>query len=152
MPVLNKMDLPSAEPDRIRKQIEDVIGLDAEHAVPVSAKTGEGIEDVLEALVARLPAPAGDEAAPLKALLVDSWYDAYLGVVILVRVVDGRLGKGMKMRMMATGAVHEVERVGIYTPNMETAASLGRGQIGLGSRVARNGRHRQKRQKNGGQP
>ncbi len=131
VPVLNKMDLPSAEPERIKQQIGDVIGLDPEGAVPVSAKTGEGIEDVLEALVTRLPAPAGEEAAPLKALLVDSWYDAYLGVVILVRVVDGRLRKGMKMRMMATGAVHEVERVGIYTPKMETTGELGPGEIGF---------------------
>jgi GTP-binding protein LepA len=131
VPVLNKMDLPSAEPERIKQQIGDVIGLDPEGAVPVSAKTGEGIEDVLEALVTRLPAPAGDADAPLKALLVDSWYDAYLGVVILVRVVDGRLRKGMKMRMMATGAVHEVERVGIYTPKMETTGELGPGEIGF---------------------
>ncbi len=131
VPVLNKMDLPSAEPERIKQQIGDVIGLDPEGAVPVSAKTGEGIEDVLEALVTRLPAPAGEEAAPLKALLVDSWYDAYLGVVILVRVVDGRLRKGMKMRMMATGAMHEVERVGIYTPKMETTGELGPGEIGF---------------------
>ncbi len=131
IPVLNKVDLPAAEPERIKQQIGDVIGLDPEGAVPVSAKTGEGIEDVLEALVTRLPAPAGEEAAPLKALLVDSWYDAYLGVVILVRVVDGRLRKGMKMRMMATGAVHEVERVGIYTPKMETTGELGPGEIGF---------------------
>ena len=131
VPVLNKMDLSSAEPERIKQQIEDVIGLDSSAAVAVSAKTGAGIEDVLEALVSRLPPPAGDESAPLKALLVDSWYDSYLGVVILVRVVDGRLAKGMKMRMMATGAVHEVEGVGIFTPKTEHTGTLGPGEIGF---------------------
>ncbi|MHA1569750.1 MAG: translation elongation factor 4 [Alphaproteobacteria bacterium] len=130
VPVLNKMDLSSAEPERIKQQIEDVIGLDSSGAMPVSAKTGAGIEDVLEALVTRLPPPTGDESSPLKALLVDSWYDSYLGVVILVRVVDGRLAKGMKMRMMATGAVHEVERVGVFTPKMENTGALGPGEIG----------------------
>ncbi len=131
VPVLNKMDLSSAEPERIKQQIEDVIGLDSSAAVAVSAKTGAGIEDVLEALVSRLPPPAGDESAPLKALLVDSWYDSYLGVVILVRVVDGRLVKGMKLRMMATGAVHEVEGVGIFSPKIEHTGALGPGEIGF---------------------
>ena len=131
VPVLNKIDLPAAEPARIREQIEEVIGIDASDAIEISAKTGEGVEDVLEALVTRLPAPAGDIDAPLKALLVDSWYDAYLGVVILVRVIDGEMKKGMKLRMMATGATHEVERVGVFSPKMETLASLGPGEIGF---------------------
>ena len=104
VPVLNKIDLPAAEPDRVKEQIEEVIGLDASEAVPISAKTGLGIEDVLEAIVKRLPPPKGDRDAPLKALLVDSWYDAYLGVVVLVRVVDGVLKKGMTIKMMRTGA------------------------------------------------
>jgi GTP-binding protein LepA len=131
IPVLNKIDLPAAEPDRVRQQIEDVIGIDASGAIPVSAKTGLGIPDVLEALVTRLPAPAGDGAAPVKALLVDSWYDAYLGVVILVRVKDGRLAKGMRMRMMATGAVHQIDRVGAFTPKPVDVDSLGPGEIGF---------------------
>src|SRR6202453_5185429 len=109
VPVLNKIDLPAAEPDRIRQQIEDVIGLDASEAVPISAKTGLNIDLVLEAIVPRLPPPKGDEGAPLKALLVDSWYDAYLGVVVLVRVVDGKLRKDMRVRMMAADAVYTVD-------------------------------------------
>ncbi|HXQ65220.1 MAG TPA: translation elongation factor 4 [Alphaproteobacteria bacterium] len=131
VPVLNKIDLPAAEPERARQQIEEVIGLDASRAVLASAKTGQGIDDVLEALVERLPAPEGDGKAPLKALLVDSWYDAYLGVVILVRIKDGVLRKAQKLRMWATGAVHEVDRVGIFTPKMETVAELGPGEIGF---------------------
>jgi GTP-binding protein LepA len=131
IPVLNKIDLPSAEPERIRQQIEDVVGIDASEAIPVSAKTGQGILDVLEALVHRLPPPKGDIAAPLRALLVDSWYDSYLGVVILVRVVDGEIAKGMKIEMMATGALHEVDRVGIFTPKSETVGSLGPGEMGF---------------------
>src|SRR5579864_2049256 len=118
VPVLNKIDLPAAEPERIRQQIEDVIGLDASDAVEISAKTGLNIEGVLEALVHRLPAPKGDGSAPLKALLVDSWYDQYLGVVILVRVKDGRLKRGQRIRMMSTGAAHQVEQVGIFSPKM----------------------------------
>src|ERR1700760_289912 len=109
VPVLNKIDLPAAEPDRIKEQIEDVIGLDASDAVEISAKTGLNIEGVLEALVTRLPPPTGDADAPLKALLVDSWYDQYLGVVILIRVKDGRIKRGQRVRMMSTGAVHQVE-------------------------------------------
>src|SRR5213078_199309 len=109
VPVLNKIDLPAAEPERVRQQIEDVIGLDASHAIPISAKTGIGIEDVLEAVVHRLPAPKGNAAAPLKAFLEDSWYDSYLGVVVLVRVVDGELRKGQKIRMMAANATYQVE-------------------------------------------
>jgi GTP-binding protein LepA len=131
VPVLNKIDLPAAEPDRVKEQIEDVIGLDAADALLISAKTGIGIEDVLEALVQRLPPPAGDGAAPLKALLVDSWYDPYLGVVILVRVKDGRLAPGQKIRLMATGASHQVERVGVFTPKGVAAPELGPGEIGF---------------------
>jgi GTP-binding protein LepA len=131
VPVLNKIDLPAAEPERVRQQIEDVIGLDAADALTISAKTGMGVEEVLEALVARLPAPKGDREAPLKALLVDSWYDAYLGVVTLVRIYDGQLKAGMKIRMMATGAVHQVDRVGVFTPKMTDAPALGPGEIGF---------------------
>ncbi len=131
VPVLNKIDLPAAEPERVRRQIEDVIGLDASNALAISAKTGEGVGEVLEALVRRLPPPRGEAKAPLKALLVDSWYDAYLGVVILVRVVDGVLRRGVKLRMMATGAVHEVERVGVFTPKTEAVDALGPGEIGF---------------------
>ena len=128
--VLNKIDLPAAEPERVREQIEEVIGLDAADAVEISAKTGQGVDEVLEALIARLPAPAGDGAAPLKALLVDSRYDAYLGVVTLVRVVDGQLKPGMKIRMMATGAVHQIDQVGVFTPKMAKTAGLGPGELG----------------------
>ena len=131
IPVLNKIDLPSAEPERIRTQIEDVVGIDASDAFAVSAKTGEGVAEVLEALVQKLPPPVGEADAPLKALLVDSWYDAYLGVVILVRVVDGRLRKGMKLRMMATDAIHEIDRVGVFRPKQEMADDLGPGEIGF---------------------
>src|SRR6266568_4203385 len=131
VPVLNKIDLPAAEPDRVKEQIEDVIGLAAAEALLISAKTGIGIEDVLEALVHRLPPPQGDRAAPLKALLVDSWYDAYLGVVILVRVKDGSLTVGQKIRLMATGAAHQIERVGIFSPKGVTVPELGPGEIGF---------------------
>ena len=131
IPVLNKVDLPSAEPGRIREQIEDVVGIDAGDALEISAKTGQGIEDVLEALVTRLPAPTGDRAAPLRALLVDSWYDAYLGVVALIRVVDGEIKKGMKVEMMSTGALHDVDRVGVFTPKQTMTDSLGPGEIGF---------------------
>ena len=130
VPVLNKIDLPAAEPERVKQQIEDVIGLPADDAVMISAKTGLNIEGVLEALVTRLPAPTGDAAAPLKALLVDSWYDAYLGVVILVRVRDGRLKKGQKVRMMAQGSTHTVEQVGVFTPKMVVVDDLGPGEMG----------------------
>jgi len=129
--VLNKMDLPSAEPDRIKTQIEDVIGLPAQDAIAVSAKTGLGMEDVLEAIVTQLPAPSGNLDAPLKALLVDSWYDPYLGVMTLVRVHDGQLKKGMKIRMMGSGATHTVERVGIFGPKPQTVDMLGPGEIGF---------------------
>ncbi|MCC7050019.1 MAG: elongation factor 4 [Alphaproteobacteria bacterium] len=131
VPVLNKIDLPAAEPDRIRQQIEDVIGLDASHAVPISAKTGLGIDDVLEALVTRLPPPKGDGAATLKALLIDSWYDPYLGVVALVRVKDGVLKNGMKIRLMSTGATHQVERVGFFAPKRVLCDALEPGEVGF---------------------
>src|SRR3954466_15141324 len=131
VPVLNKIDLPAAEPDQVRQQIEDVIGLDASDAILISAKTGLGIEDVLEAIVTRLPPPKGDRAATLKALLVDSWYDAYLGVVVLVRIVDGELKKGQQIRMMGTNASYEVDRVGVFTPKLTPADALGPGEIGF---------------------
>ena len=131
VPVLNKIDLPAAEPDRVKQQIEDVIGLDASDAVMISAKTGLGVEDVLEAIVHRLPPPKGDDASPLKALLVDSWYDSYLGVVVLVRIVDGTLKKGQSIRMMGTGARYDVDRVGIFTPKMIDLGELGPGEIGF---------------------
>lgn len=131
IPVLNKIDLPAAEPERIKQQIEDVIGLDASDAVMTSAKTGLGINDVLEAIVTRLPPPKGNADAPLAALLVDSWYDPYLGVVILVRVVDGVIKKGQKIRFMATGAVRDVDRVGIFTPKKVELAELGPGEVGF---------------------
>ncbi|MCB2097829.1 MAG: translation elongation factor 4 [Parvularculaceae bacterium] len=130
VPVLNKIDLPAAEPDRVRAQIEDVIGIDASNALEISAKTGVGVEDVLEAIVTRLPAPKGDEKAPLKALLVDSWYDSYLGVVVLVRIVDGVLKKGMRVRLMGTGATYTIEQTGVQTPKKVPVASLGPGEIG----------------------
>jgi GTP-binding protein LepA len=130
VPILNKIDLPAAEPERVKQQIEDVIGLDASDAVEISAKTGLNIEGVLEALVHRLPAPTGDANAPLKALLVDSWYDQYLGVVILVRIKDGRLKRGQKIRMMAKGSTHVVEQVGVFTPHMEATGDLGPGEMG----------------------
>ena len=131
VPVLNKVDLPAADADRVRQQIEDVIGIDASDAIPISAKTGVGVPDVLEAIVHRLPAPKGDRNAPLKALLVDSWYDAYLGVVVLVRIIDGVLKKGMKVRLMSTNAVYQLERVGVSRPKKETVDELGPGEIGF---------------------
>jgi GTP-binding protein LepA len=131
VPVLNKIDLPAAEPERVKEQIEEVIGIDASGAVPISAKTGLNIDAVLEAIVTRLPPPQGDETAPLKALLVDSWYDAYLGVIVLVRVVDGVLRKGMAIKMMRTGAAYEVDRVGVFRPKMQEAQSLGPGEVGF---------------------
>ena len=131
VPVLNKIDLPAAEPARVQAQIEEVIGLPADDAIPASAKTGEGITEILEAVVARMPAPAGDKDAPLTALLVDSWYDAYLGVMTLVRVRRGVLEKGMKIRMMDTGATHIVERVGVFSPKPIPVDALGPGEIGF---------------------
>ena len=130
-PVLNKIDLPAAEPERVRQQIEDVIGLDASDAIPISAKTGLNIDSVLEAVVHRLPPPKGEREAPLKALLVDSWYDAYLGVVVLVRIVDGELKKGQRVRMMASDAVYQIERVGVFTPKQVLVDALGPGEVGF---------------------
>lgn len=131
VPVLNKVDLPAAEPERIRQQIEDVIGIDASEAVPISAKTGLNIDQVLEAVVNRLPPPKGDVTAPLKALLIDSWYDSYLGVVVLVRVVDGELKVGQKIRMMASGATYTVDRAGFFTPKQVPVDCLGPGDVGF---------------------
>ena len=131
VPVLNKIDLPAAEPERVKEQIEDVIGIDASEAVPISAKTGLGIPEVLEAIVARLPAPKGDAKAPLKAMLVDSWYDAYLGVVVLVRIFDGVLKKGDRIRMMQTGATYPVDRVGHFRPAMLPVDALYPGELGF---------------------
>ena len=131
LPVLNKVDLPAADVDRVKEQVEDVIGLDASDAVPISAKTGKNVEAVLEAIVERLPPPTGDATKPLQAMLVDSWYDAYLGVIVLVRVIDGVLKKGQKVKLMSTGAVHPVERVGIFRPKQEMLQQLGPGEIGF---------------------
>ncbi len=131
VPVLNKIDLPAAEPERIRQQIEDVIGLDASDALEISAKTGLGIEDVLEAIVKRLPPPSGNPDAPLKAMLVDSWYDAYLGVIVLVRIIDGALKKGQRVRMISTDATYLVDRVGVFRPKQEMMDQLGPGEIGF---------------------
>jgi GTP-binding protein LepA len=131
VPVLNKIDLPAAEPERVKQEINDVVGIDASDALPISAKTGEGVDAVLEALVQRLPPPVGVVDAPLKALLVDSWYDSYLGVVVLVRVHDGVLRRGMKLRMMGTGAIHEVDEVGVFTPKPLKVEELGAGSVGF---------------------
>ena len=131
VPVLNKIDLPAAEPDRVKEQIEDVIGIDASDAVPISAKTGLGIDLVLEAIVTRLPPPKGDETAPLKALLVDSWYDAYLGVVVLVRIIDGTMKKGQRIKMMGTDAHYEIEKIGVFKPKMFDMPVLGPGEVGF---------------------
>ena len=131
VPVLNKADLPAAEPDRVRAQIEDVIGIDASDAILCSAKTGFGIHEVLEAIVTRLPPPKGDPEAPLKALLVDAWYDAYLGVVVLVRVIDGQMRRGMRVRMMQTGAVYNVDKLGVFRPKATDLEVLSAGEIGF---------------------
>ena len=131
VPVLNKIDLPAAEPERIRAQIEDVIGIDASEAILCSAKSGIGIEDVLEAVVTRLPAPKGDENAPLKALLVDAWYDPYLGVVVLVRVFDGRLKAGTQVKMINAGATYKVDKIGVFQPKAVDVESLGPGEVGF---------------------
>jgi GTP-binding protein LepA len=131
VPVLNKVDLPAAEPERVKAQIEDVIGLDASHAVMASAKTGIGIHEVLEAIVTRLPPPKGELDAPLKALLVDAWYDAYLGVVVLVRIIDGTMRKGQKVKMMQTGAVYGIDKIGVFRPKATDVEVLGPGEIGF---------------------
>jgi GTP-binding protein LepA len=131
VPVLNKVDLPAAEPDKVRQQIEEVIGLDASNAILISAKTGENVPEVLEAIVQRLPPPQGDNSAALKALLVDSWYDSYLGVIVLLRIVDGVLRRGQRIRLMGSGAAYEVDRVGIFSPKMLDVDELGPGEIGF---------------------
>lgn len=131
VPVLNKIDLPAADPERVKGQIEDVIGLDASDAIAASAKSGIGVEDVLEAIVTRLPAPSGDADAPLKAMLVDSWYDSYLGVIVLVRIIDGKLKKGQTIRMLGAGTDHLIERVGVFRPKGTVVPDLGPGEVGF---------------------
>ena len=131
VPILNKIDLPAADCDRVAEQIEDVIGIDASGAIQVSAKTGQGITETLEAIVTHLPAPKGTEDADLKAMLVDSWYDSYLGVIVLVRVIDGRLKKGEKIKFISNGTTHHVDRIGVFRPQMQTVESLGPGEIGF---------------------
>ncbi|WP_299617812.1 translation elongation factor 4 [uncultured Tateyamaria sp.] len=131
VPILNKIDLPAADCDRVAEQIEDVIGIDASGAIQVSAKTGVGIKETLESIVKHLPAPKGDEDAPLKAMLVDSWYDSYLGVIVLIRVIDGRLKKGEKVKFLSNNTVHHVDRIGVFRPKMEMVDSLGPGEIGF---------------------
>ena len=131
VPILNKIDLPASECDRVAEQIEDVIGIDASGAIRVSAKTGVGITETLEAIVHRLPAPKGDADAPLKAMLVDSWYDSYLGVVVLVRIIDGRMKKNDRVRFMSNGTIHQIDRIGVFRPAMQDVAGLGPGEIGF---------------------
>jgi len=130
VPVLNKMDLPNADPDNARSEIEDVIGIDATEAIPCSAKTGMGIDEILEAIVAKVPAPKGNPQGPLRAMIIDSWFDSYVGVVMLVRVVDGRLGRGEKIKMMATGAMYNADSLGVFTPANLPRDSLEAGQVG----------------------
>lgn len=131
VPVLNKIDLPAADCERVAEQIEDVIGIDASEAIQVSAKTGIGIKETLEAIVTKLPAPTGDRTAPLKAMLVDSWYDAYLGVVVLVRIMDGVMKKGERVKMMSNGTLHTIDRIGVFRPAMQNVDELGPGEIGF---------------------
>ncbi|MFV0490909.1 MAG: translation elongation factor 4 [Pseudorhodobacter sp.] len=131
VPVLNKVDLPAADPERVKENIEDVIGLDASDAIPISAKTGVGIPDVLEAIVKRLPPPRGERDAPLKAMLVDSWYDPYLGVVVMIRVMDGVIRKGDRIKMMQTGAIYGIDRLAVLKPKMTDIPELGPGEIGV---------------------
>ena len=131
VPVLNKIDLPASEPDRVKEQIEDVIGIDASDALLVSAKSGIGIKETLEAIVKKLPAPKGDRNAPLKAMLVDSWYDPYLGVVVLVRIMDGVLKKNDRVKMMSNGTIHQVDRIGVFRPAMQNIDELGPGEMGF---------------------
>ena len=131
VPVLNKIDLPASEPDRVKEQIEDVIGIDASEALLVSAKSGIGIKETLEAIVKKLPAPTGDRNAPLKAMLVDSWYDPYLGVVVLVRIMDGVLKKNDRVKMMSNGTIHQVDRIGVFRPAMQNIDELGPGEMGF---------------------
>jgi len=130
LPVLNKMDLPNADPENARREIEDVIGIDASHAIACSAKSGMGVEEILEAVVARIPAPRGNPSGPLRAMIIDSWFDTYVGVVMLVRVVDGRLSKGERIKMMATGATYDADNLGVFTPADEPRQSLEAGEVG----------------------
>ena len=131
VPIFNKIDLPASDVSRVAEQVEDVIGIDTSYAIAVSAKTGEGIRETLEAIVHHLPAPKGDRDAPLKAMLVDSWYDSYLGVIVLVRIIDGVLKKGDRVRFMSNNTVHSVDRIGVFRPQMEMVADLGPGEIGF---------------------
>ena len=131
VPVLNKMDLPQADPETAKAEIEDVIGIDAEHAIPCSAKTGEGIDDILEAVIARIPSPKGKVNAPLRAMIVDSWFDNYVGVVMLVRVVDGTLNQGDRIRMMASDAVYNADQLGVFSPKSEPRPRLNAGEVGF---------------------
>ena len=131
IPVLNKKDLPASEPDRIKKQIEDILGIDTSDAILVSAKTGEGIKELLEQIVIKMPSPKGDQNKPLKSLLVDSWYDSYLGVIVLVRVIDGKIVKGQKIKFMASGATYTIDRVGIFEPKIKQVNHLGPGEVGF---------------------
>jgi len=131
VPILNKIDLPASDCFRVAEQIEDVIGIDATEAIQVSAKTGQGIVETLEAIVHKLPAPQGDINAPLKAMLVDSWYDSYLGVIVLVRIIDGKLKKGERVKFMSNSSTHHVDRIGVFRPQMEMIDELGPGEIGF---------------------
>ena len=131
LPVLNKADLPSSEPEKIKEQIEDVLGIDTSDASLVSAKTGQGVEQLLEKIVTKLPSPKGTADKPLKCMLVDSWYDSYLGVIVLVRVIHGQLKKNQKIRFMAAGATHTIDRVGIFSPKPTEVDTLGPGEIGF---------------------
>jgi GTP-binding protein LepA len=131
VPIFNKIDLPASDVSRVAQQVEDVIGLDASGAIAVSAKTGQGIIETLEAIVHQLPAPKGDPDGPLKAMLVDSWYDSYLGVIVLVRIIDGKLRKGEKVKFISNGTIHQVERIGVFRPKMENVDELGPGEIGF---------------------
>src|SRR5699024_9839019 len=130
-PVINKVDLPAADPERVKHQIEDIIGIDASDALMVSAKTGVGVREILEALVKRIPAPENKADAPLKALIIDSWFDNYLGVNSLVRIKEGRLRRGEKIRVMSSGEEHQADQIGIFTPKRRPGESLGCGQVGL---------------------
>jgi GTP-binding protein LepA len=130
VPILNKMDLPAADPDNAKAEIEDVIGIDATDAIPCSAKSGMGIDEILEAVITRMPPPRGVVEAPLRAMIIDSWYDAYVGVVMLVRVVDGTLKKGERIRMMATNAIYPADQLGVFTPKNESREQLNAGEVG----------------------
>ena len=131
VPVLNKIDLPASDTEKVKKQIEDVIGIDTSKAISCSGKTGKGIQEILESIVKDLPAPKGESKSKLKSLLVDSWYDSYLGVVILVRILDGKIKKGMKIKLMSTNQEYEIEKVGVFTPKAKDIQELNAGDIGF---------------------